>query len=106
MKLFESSILEKITNEEYERMFQVNAINSVNIHTNTSIFHQSLKPINLRMVKGAFFVLILGYTLAGLILLGEIESKKPRRVVIRKTLKFFNILRKQMKKLLFNLKTI
>lgn len=45
--------------------------------------------MNLRMLQGAFIVLCFGYILAGIVLIFEIESIKPKRLITVKISRFF-----------------
>lgn len=45
--------------------------------------------MNLRMLQGAFIVLCFGYILAGIVLIFEIESIKPKRMITVKISRFF-----------------
>ncbi|CAO1422930.1 unnamed protein product [Diamesa serratosioi] len=99
MWLFEGGILEKITNDEYEKMFQQMKVDTEvdDIKTqqeqeemklgggksgNTKAkinSEQELGAINLGMLQGAFYVLCIGHLVAGIILIFEIEYHKPAR---------------------------
>lgn len=92
MNLFEAGILDKMTNSEYEKMFGAQPRKEINIdqEKNEILSQQQsedggdilqiqtktqelsrLEPISLRMLKGAFFVLLSGHILAALVLLFE-----------------------------------
>lgn len=92
MNLFEAGILDKMTNSEYEKMFGAQTQKEINVDiekTETLSQVQSkdgsdilqiqtktqelsrLEPISLRMLKGAFFVLLSGLILAALVLFFE-----------------------------------
>lgn len=97
MNLFEAGILDKMTNSEYEKMFgtQTHEETTNDVEKNDILSQQEpqdagdvtkvqtktqesskLEPISLRMLKGAFFVLLLGHFLAAFVLLFEkIEHK-------------------------------
>jgi len=103
MKLFEGGILDKITNDEYERMFQsmqaLQLKNDKNVQNNEEGEDKSdaeedetnsnsisedenlknkiksekeLTALSLRMLQGAFYLALIGYTLAFLVFIGEI----------------------------------
>lgn len=102
MWLFEGGILEKLTNDEYEKMFQrmkvdleVDDIKTQNEQEETKLggrksgntkakinSEQELGAINLGMLQGAFYVLCIGHSFAGIILIFEIEYHKPPRKFI------------------------
>lgn len=103
MKLFEGGILDKITSDEYERMFQsMQAVNSFdnddgesesesvsndnkkaqNVETaggkskvKTSS-EKELTALSLQMLQGAFYLALIGYILAFLVLLVEIGCER------------------------------
>lgn len=111
MKLFEGGILDKITNDEYEKMFQsmpvdsgdnvelpgeqeekvdtkINGRQSMNTKAKASS-EKELTALNLRMLQGAFYLALMGLVLASVTLILEIEcSKAPRKFVtgLRKNL--------------------
>ncbi|XP_070490058.1 ionotropic receptor 40a-like [Chironomus tepperi] len=103
MKLFEGGILDKITSDEYERMFQSMQVlqikNDKNVQNskededksdaeeeetssnsisgdehlkNKIASEKELTALSLRMLQGAFYLAIIGYTLAFLVFIGEI----------------------------------
>lgn len=103
MKLFEGGIIDKITSDEYEKMFQqMNAmqVNDVregvhdeekdvsdnnrmpskeesndgnaNSKAKKESNEKELTALSLRMLQGAFYLLILGYLMAFLVLIVEI----------------------------------
>lgn len=102
MRLFEGGILDKITNDEYEKMFQkqttaVNAIqvdddnesdsdgddgiatisdneesNKIDGKGKKELSEKELKALSLQMLQGAFYLLILGYLMAFLAFIAEI----------------------------------
>jgi hypothetical protein len=104
MKLFEGGILDKITNDEYERMFQSmqvlqmrndkniqhneegedkneaeeeeetnsNSISEAENIKNKITSEKELTALSLRMLQGAFYLALIGYTLAFLVFIGEI----------------------------------
>lgn len=103
MKLFEGGILDKITSDEYERMFQSMQVlemkndknvqnsegsedksetveeeeetnsNSISGDKNLKITSEKeLTALSLRMLQGAFYLALIGYTLAFLVFIGEI----------------------------------
>jgi hypothetical protein len=106
MKLFEGGILDKITNDEYEKMFQTSR-ESVDEKNNEKVTGQQegkvesdgrqsmntkakissekeLTALNLRMLQGAFYLVMIGHILALFTLLLEIECRKaPRKFVKR-----------------------
>lgn len=102
MRLFEGGILEKITNDEYEKMFQrmkvdleVDDIKTQQEQEESKLggrksgntkakinSEQELGAINLGMLQGAFYVLCIGHSFAGIILIFEIEYHKPPRKFI------------------------
>ena len=110
MKLFEGGILDKITNDEYEKMFQsmpvdsddgvelpeeqqakvdtkINGRQSMNTKAKISS-EKELTALNLRMLQGAFYLAFMGHVLATITLILEIEfTKAPREFVtcLRKT---------------------
>lgn len=109
MKLFEGGILDKITNDEYEKMFQgmpadvggdgeisgeegekvdtkINGRQGMNTKTKISS-EKELTALNLRMLQGAFYLALIGHILATFALLMEIECKRAPR----KFLKTFSI---------------
>lgn len=106
MKLFEGGILDKITNDEYEKMFQRSPVDvesdekeaneqegkvdtklgerqSMNTKAKISS-EKELTALNLRMLQGAFYLVLMGHILASLALILEIECRRaPRRYVRR-----------------------
>ena len=105
MKLFEGGILDKITSDEYERMFQSMQVlqikNDKNVQNNEEVENETsetekeeetnsnsisgnenlknkitsekeLTALSLRMLQGAFYLAIIGYTFAFLVFIGEI----------------------------------
>lgn len=102
MWLFEGGILEKITNDEYEKMFQrmkvdteVNDIKTQQKQEESRLggrksgntkakinSEQELGAINLGMLQGAFYVLCIGHLFAGIVLIFEIEYHKPLKKCI------------------------
>ena len=106
MKLFEGGILDKITSDEYERMFQSmqvlqmkndknvqnskteaededqndteedetnsNSINGDENLKNKITSEKELTALSLRMLQGAFYLAIIGYSLAFLVFICEI----------------------------------
>lgn len=105
MKLFEGGILDKITNDEYEKMFQSESIDakskekvsgeqegkvdendgrqSMNTKAKKSN-EKELTALNLRMLQGAFYLVLMGHILALVTLILEIEYRKaPRNIVER-----------------------
>lgn len=105
MKLFEGGILDKITNDEYEKMFQSMPVNSENddekipaeqegkadtkingrqsMNTKAKISSEKeLTALNLRMLQGAFYLVLMGHILATITLILEMEFQNaPRRLV-------------------------
>lgn len=100
MNLFEAGILDKMTNSEYEKMFGTQIqeeTTTTNAEKNDMLSQQEpqdaadvtkiqtksqeslkLEPISLRMLKGAFFVLLSGHFVAALVLLFEKIEHKHR----------------------------
>lgn len=97
MRLFEAGILDKMTASEYEKMFGVqnrrfespmngnqNQVNDastqnekdVSRHIKDSRENMKLEPISVKMLKGAFFILLTGYALAALVLIFEYLNRK------------------------------
>lgn len=109
MKLFEGGILDKITNDEFEKMYQKTSQQSSNIippsdqatskdeekgtkldaTTKDSKMSSSARgedhtTLNLRMLQGSFYLVLFGHSLAFLVLMGEIECHSaPLRIVQR-----------------------
>lgn len=106
MKLFEGGILDKITNDEYEKMFQRDSVDAISnekvsdeqegkvdgkddgrqsMNTKAKITSEKeLTALNLRMLQGAFYLLLMGHILASVTLFFEIERRKsPRKFVKR-----------------------
>lgn len=111
MKLYEGGILDKITNDEYEKMYQsIPRVGEVESQEDDSESKaesttktESKKvsagvrddhtTLNLRMLQGSFYLVLFGHSLAFLILLGEIECHSaPLHVAIRSK-RIFNTLR-------------
>lgn len=73
MALFEAGILTKMTNDEYEnlgkKMIKSEQINTVLKNKKTSKNKKKdddkLQPVNIKMLQGAFYMLIIGYAFAG-----------------------------------------
>lgn len=76
MQLFEAGILTKITLEEYEKLRDsgvevpstarstgTNEDKVSKLNSNESV--RKLEPINMRMLQGAFYVLVFGYIISG-----------------------------------------
>jgi hypothetical protein len=112
MKMFEGGILDKITNDEYEKMYQRIPIAEVasqedeneskaesttkteNKKMSTGIRDDHHTTLNLRMLQGSFYLLLFGHILAFIILLGEIECRKNSPLHVADTSKrIFNILK-------------
>ncbi|KAG5678940.1 hypothetical protein PVAND_008559 [Polypedilum vanderplanki] len=83
MKLFEAGILDKITNDEYEKMFQSmqtteddenQEIEGIKNVKNTN--EKELTALSLQMLQGAFYLALIGYSLAFLVLLLEIGYER------------------------------
>lgn len=100
MKLFEGGILDKITNDEYEKMFQSMPMHSVeekasegqeakingrqSSNTKTKISSEKeLTALNLRMLQGAFYLVLIGHVLATITLLIEIQCKQAPKNFIK-----------------------
>jgi uncharacterized membrane protein len=99
MRLFEGGILDKITNDEYEKMFQTiqasdedeekladelggkDDTKSDSVKAKVSS-EKELTALNMRMLQGAFYLLLLGFVFASLALLLEIECRKAPRVFV------------------------
>lgn len=103
MKLFEGGILDKITNDEYEKMFQSDARSNEKVYgeqeekvTGKNDGRQSmntkekissekeLTALNLRMLQGAFYLLLMGHILAFVTLCIEIEARKRPRNFLKR----------------------
>ncbi|XP_063697077.1 ionotropic receptor 40a [Culicoides brevitarsis] len=116
MYLFESGILERMTNIEYEKMINQqgkhevpddgntiaskNTANYIKLQTKTQNALKSLEPLSIPMLKGAFFVLLCGHFLAALTFLlekGEHRSRCIERIIQRLSInlrKFYRAFRK------------
>lgn len=102
MKLFEGGILDKITNDEYEKMFQRLPVDVESVEKEPSeqeekvdtklgerqsmntkakiSSEKELTALNLRMLQGAFYLVLIGHILATATLILEIECRRaPRR---------------------------
>lgn len=105
MKLFEGGILDKITNDEYEKMFQSEARSNGNgkvsgeqegkvdgksdgrqsMNTKAKISSEKeLTALNLRMLQGAFYLLLMGHILALVTLFVEIECRRGSRKFVKR----------------------
>ncbi|CAH1115494.1 unnamed protein product, partial [Psylliodes chrysocephalus] len=104
MAIFEAGIITKMTENEYEKLGKEKTISSSEIaenvakDTNKDLKRQikvdegtKLKPISLKMLQGAFYLLCFGNIFSGLILIGEFmfhkrlrKRNKRRHVVITK----------------------
>lgn len=104
MNLFEAGILDRMTNLEYEKMFgaklqqdeeEIKKDNFISQRESQSTSHitsnqgsTKLEPISIRMLKGAFFVLLSGHFLAlFLLILEKIEHKHRCMFYIRQKFK-------------------
>lgn len=90
MAIFEAGIITKMTENEYENLGkqkkeQNNAVPDVELGTSkkqtrraarASEDNEKLKPISLKMLQGAFYLLCIGNIFSGLILLIEIAFYK------------------------------
>lgn len=106
MKLFEGGILDKITNDEFEKMYQKTSQSSVPTGEQatskdeeketksdstsnkeskvTSGARDDHTTVNLRMLQGSFYLVLFGHLMALLVLLGEIEChSSPLRLIER-----------------------
>ncbi|XP_055678185.1 ionotropic receptor 40a [Lutzomyia longipalpis] len=97
IRLFESGILDRMTNKEYEKMFESTKIKTPKQEIDKTSqkpakinFEEEhiLKPVSLKLLQGAFYTLLIGYILSGIVLLLECEWKKPRRNYIKYLIKF------------------
>lgn len=104
MKLFEGGILDKITNDEYEKMFQSMPVDAVNaekasdeqevkvdmklngrqsMNTKAKLSSEKeLTALNLRMLQGAFYLVLMGHILATVALIVEIEYRRAPRLFV------------------------
>lgn len=104
MGLFEGGILDKMTNAEYEEMFgsqnddkiavtEQLSPQSVTMNEKRTYSRNSLQPVNLRILQGAFFVLFFGYSLAAIAFFWELllSSKRTNslRIISKKYLKIY-----------------
>lgn len=77
IRLFESGVLDRMTNEEYDKMFQISKKSFAESQKSTKDAPQTtaeeviLKKLNLRTLKGAFIVLLLGFALSSVIFILE-----------------------------------
>lgn len=83
MRLFEGGILDKITNDEYDKLSLFSeeqlSTHEINNEVKPKYESQSLQEIsslNLRMLQGAFLLLLTGYLLSFLALLMEMFLEK------------------------------
>ncbi|XP_056633936.1 ionotropic receptor 40a [Diorhabda sublineata] len=93
MTIFEAGIITKMTENEYEKLGKGKDISSSEIaenvakDTNKDLKRQikaeeeneRLKPISLKMLQGAFYLLCFGNVFSGIILIGELIFYKRRR---------------------------
>lgn len=111
MKMFEGGILDKITNDEYEKMYQRIPIAEVasqedeneskaesttkteNKKMSTGIRDDHHTTLNLRMLQGSFYLLLFGHILAFIVLLWEIECRTAPLHVAATSKRIFNILK-------------
>lgn len=104
MGLFEGGILDKMTNAEYEEMFgsqnddkiavtEQQSPQSVAMNEKRTYSRNSLQPVNLRILQGAFFVLFFGYSLGAIAFFWELllSSKRTNslRIISKKYLKIY-----------------
>ncbi|XP_048523559.1 ionotropic receptor 40a-like [Dendroctonus ponderosae] len=89
MAIFEAGIITKMTENEYENLGKQQKIQVLEVpegdnpasdpETKRSIKSSEddkLKPINLKMLQGVFYLLFIGNIFAGLVLLSEISLSK------------------------------
>lgn len=105
MRLFESGILDKITNDEYDKLsltseeeLSTHEINSEVKPKQDSQSFQEISSLNLRMLQGAFLLLVTGYLFSFIALCAEIFLRK-HKIKIRH---FFIALRLKSSKIFLN----
>ncbi|CAH1142306.1 unnamed protein product, partial [Phyllotreta striolata] len=89
MAIFEAGIITKMTEKEFEKLGKEKALSSAEIaetvakDTSKDLQRQiklkeprKLKPISLKMLQGAFYLICFGNVFSGLILMGEIAYKR------------------------------
>lgn len=68
IRLFESGVLDRMTNEEYDKMYQKSKKTIAETQQTPKDVQMTeevaLKKLNLRTLKGAFLVLLMGYALS------------------------------------------
>ncbi|KAK9877493.1 hypothetical protein WA026_018604 [Henosepilachna vigintioctopunctata] len=97
MAIFEAGILTKMTQNEYEKLGkqkQATSEGKTELAPNnqpdnqrnlkSSETNEKLQPISLKMVQGAFYILVIGYIFSAIILLIEIMIDKHDRMPRRK----------------------
>ncbi|XP_059621792.1 ionotropic receptor 40a-like [Phlebotomus argentipes] len=97
--LFEGGILDRMTNEEYENLFDSKKLTTPNEEIDKTTQKSTkdvpqeeriLKPVSLKLLQGAFYTLLIGYILSGIVLLLECECKKPRRNCTKSIAKYLD----------------
>lgn len=85
MRLFEGGILDKITNEEYDKLslFSEDQLSPDELNNEVKPNHETpssqiISSLNLRMLQGAFLLLLTGYVLSLLTLFAEICLEKHK----------------------------
>lgn len=85
MRLFEGGILDKITNEEYDKLslFSEEQLSPDELNNEVKPKHETqssqiISSLNLRMLQGAFLLLLTGYMLSFLTLFAEICLEKHK----------------------------
>lgn len=85
MRLFEGGILDKITNDEYDKLslFSEDQLSTHELNNEVKPKHESqslqeISSLNLRMLQGVFFLLLTGYLLSFLTLFLEICLEKHK----------------------------
>lgn len=104
MKLFEGGILDKITNDEYEKMFQRESVDvkedekvsgeqegkadenngRQSMNTKAKKSNDNLSALNLRMLQGAFYLVLMGHIIALVTLILEIQCRKPPKKIFKR----------------------
>lgn len=114
MKLFEGGILDKITSDEYEKMFQMMPVDAESDEkvsgeqeekvdaklngrqsTNTKAkisSEKELTALNLRTLQGAFYLVLMGHFIATVTLILEIERLRASRKIVKKMKNIFRSL--------------
>lgn len=89
MRLFEGGILDKITNDEYDKLslfseeqpFTLERTSNEAKPKQESQSLQEISSLNLRMLQGAFFLLLTGYFLSLMTLFLEIFFEKHKNEI-------------------------